>query len=155
MSRSRIEEAGFLRLSEEVGVPVPEVARAVKSFFDAVANSARRLPFDDRNRIYSREKFDEFVNVANIPYIGRLGPVYSRYLKWRENESKSLPQKPRSGYRSRMTLDDIENIAESILSGNGLPEIRKRKGSDLFERVWLVGKDGKKSARQVIEKQQI
>lgn len=139
-------------MSEEVGVPVPEVARAVKSFFDAVANSARRLPFDDRNRIYSREKFDEFVNVANIPYIGRLGPVYSRYLKWRENESKELLQKPRSDYRSRMTQDDIENIADAILSGNPLPELRKRKKSEMFERVWMVGKDGKRSARQVIEK---
>ena len=140
-------------MSEDLGVPVSEVARAVKSFFDSVANDARRLPFDDRRRIYSKEKFNELVSVSNIPYIGRLGPVYSRYLKWRENESRNLPQKPRSGYRKRMTQDDIENIAEAILSGNGLPEFRKRKGSEMYERVWLVGKDGKKSARQVIEKQ--
>ena len=152
MPRSRIEEAGFLRVSEDLGVPVSEVARAVKSFFDVIVSDARRLPFDNRNRIYSRGKFEEFVGVTNIPYIGRLGPVYSRYLKWRENESRSLPQKPRSGYRSRMTQDDIENIAESVLSGNGLPEIRKRKGSEMYERVWMVGTEGKKSARQVIEK---
>ena len=152
MSRSKIEEAGFLRVSEEFGVPVTEVTRAVKSFFDVVALDAKRLPFDDKNRIYSKDKFESMVGVVNIPYIGRLGPVYSRYCKWRENESKELPQKPRSDYRSRMTQDDIENIAEAVLSGSPLPEIRKKKGSELFERVWFVGTDGKKSARQVLEK---
>lgn len=152
MSRNKIEEAGFLRVSEEVGVPVSEVARAVRSFFDAIASEAKSLPFDRRNRIYSKRKFEEYVNARNIPYIGRLGPVYSRYLKWRENESRELPQKPRSGYRKRITQDDIENIADAILSGNPVPEIRKRKGSEMYERVWLVGIDGKRMARQVIEK---
>ena len=150
--RNKIEEAGFLRVSEKFGVPVSEVARAVKSFFDVIASDAKSLPFDDRNRIYSRERFEEFESVYTIPYIGRLGPVYSRYLKWRENESKSLLQKPRTGYRKRMTQDDIENIADAILSGNPVPEIRKRKGNEMYERVWIVGTDGKKMARQVIEK---
>ena len=152
MPRNRIEEAGFLRVSEEFGLSVSEVSRAVKSFFDAIAVEARRLPFDDSRRIYSREKFESMVGVTNIPYIGRLGPVYSRYCRWRENESATLPQKPRSDYRSRMTQDEIEAIAEALLSGNPLPEIKKKKGSDLFERIWFVGKDGKKSARQVLEK---
>ena len=152
MSRNRIDEAGFLRVSEEFGLSVSEVSRAVKSFFDAIVLDAKRLPFDDRNRIYSKDKFESLVDVVNIPCIGRLGPVYSRYCKWRENESKELPQKPRSDYRSRMTRDDIENIAEAVLSGSPLPEIKKKKGSDLFERIWFVEKNGKKSARQVIEK---
>jgi hypothetical protein len=152
VSRSKIEEAGFLRVSEELGVPVSEVSRAVKSFFDSIASDARRLPFNDRTRIYSRQKFETLVSVVNIPYIGRLGPVYSRYCKWRENESKTLPQKSREDYRSRMTQDDIENIAEAVLSGNPVPEIKKRKRSELFDRVWFVGTDGKKSARQVLEK---
>ena len=152
MSRSKIEEAGFLRVSEEFGISVSEISRAVKSFFDVIALDAKRLPFDDKNRIYSKDKFESMVGVVNIPYIGRLGPVYSRYCRWRENESKELPQKPRSDYRSRMTQDDIENIAEAVLSGSPLPEIRKKKGSELFERVWFVGTDGKKSARQVLEK---
>lgn len=153
MPRNKIEEAGFLRLSEEFGIPVSEVARAVKSFFDVIASDAQSLPFDNRKKIYSKPVFEELVKVRNIPYIGRLGPVYSRYLKWRENESKLLPQKPRSGYRKRMTQDDIENIADAVLSGNPVPEIRKRKGSELYERVWLVRQDGKKSARQVIPKE--
>ena len=152
MSRSKIEEAGFLRVSEDLGIPVSEVARAVRSFFDVIISDAKRLPLDDKNRIYTRGKFKEYVKVTNIPYIGRLGPVYSRYLKWRENESKHLPQKPRDDYRSRMTQDDIETIAEAVLSGNPIPEIKRRKGSELFERVWMVGTEGKKSARQVIEK---
>lgn len=44
-------------------------------------------------------------------------------------------------------------MAEEILSGKAPSPVTKRKNSDLFNRVWVVGKDGKKSARQVIPKE--
>ena len=51
-----------------------------------------------------------------------------------------------------VTQSDIESTAEAILSGVTPPPLIKRKNKELFERVWLVGQDGKKSARQVIPK---
>ena len=152
MGSNRRERARYRTLSEKFGIEESEVRRIVTSFFDVFTVDARSLPFDNPRKIFSKEVFESRTKVRNIPYIGRLGPVYSRYLKWRQNESKELLQRPRSGYRIRMTQDDIENIAEAVLSGNPLPEIRNRKKSEMFERVWMVGKDGKKSARQVIEK---
>lgn len=153
MRRSRIEEAGFLRVSEEFGLPVSEVGKIVRSFFDCVSSDARKLRLDDHKRIYSKELFDERVKARQIPYIGRLGPVYSRYLAWRRNEAKTLGQKPRSLYRRGMTQDEIEDIAEAILSGNAPPEIKRKKGYEMYDRIWLVGKNGKRQASQVIPKQ--
>lgn len=68
--------------------------------------------------------------------------------------SEQLDMAPRSSYRSGVTQNDIENIADAILSGSTPPPLRKRKGKEMFERVWLVGQDGKKSARQVIPKKE-
>ena len=87
MRRSRIEEEMLSLVSEELGVPEPEVRRAVHSFFDLIAKSARSLPFDNERRIYTKDGFDGFSGAWNIPYLGRTGPVYSRYLAWRRNES--------------------------------------------------------------------
>lgn len=129
-----------------------EVKRAVISFFDCIWGAAKKLPFDTPRRIYSPEKFDEYFRVWNIPSIGRLGPAYSRYLLWRRNESSLVEQRLRSSYRLRLTQDDIEHMAEEILSGNTPSPLQKKKGNELYHRVWLVGKDGKKSARQVIPK---
>jgi hypothetical protein len=52
-----------------------------------------------------------------------------------------------------MTQDDIEHIADDILSGRTPFLIRKRKGNEMYDRVWLVGQDGKRLARQVIPKE--
>ena len=152
MGSNRRDRARYRTLSSKYGIEESEVKRIVTSFFEVFLMDARSLHFDNPRKIFSMDVFESRSTVRNIPYIGRLGPVYSRYLKWRENESKELLQKPRGDYRSRMTQDDIENIADAILSGNPLPELRKRKKSEMFERVWMVGKDGKRSARQVIEK---
>lgn len=152
MRRSRIDDRDFRMIAEELGVSVTEVQRAVHSFFDAVVGESRRLPFNSEKRIYTKERFNDFAMVYNVPFIGRLGPVYSRYLKWRENESKEMVQANRRDYRSRMTQDDIEHIAEDILAGN-TPVIRKRKKNEMFNQVWMVGKEGKTLARQVIPKE--
>lgn len=152
MGRNRFEYERYRILSERYGVAEQEVKRIVASFFDAVASEAGRLPFNTPKKIFSKEAFVSYTKVTHLPFIGRIGPVYSRYLKWRANEAQELGMVPRSAYRRRMTQSDIEATAAAILSGQVPPELRKRKGKELFERVWLVGQEKKKSARQVIPK---
>lgn len=153
MRRSRIEDADYRAIADSLDLPKTEVRKIVSSFFDVMLKEARALPFDNAQRIYSKDKFDELACVWNIPSIGRIGPVYSRYLKWRSNEAKHIRQELRSSYRNRMTQDDIEHIADDILSGRTPFLIRKRKGNEMYDRVWLVGQDGKRLARQVIPKE--
>jgi len=152
MAASKTDEAECRKIAEELGLSVSEVRKAVNSFFAIIALEADRLPFDDVRKIYSREKFGEYAIARQIPSLGRIGPVYSRYLKWRANEAKELPSENRSAYRKGLSRGEIEDIASEILSG-GTPQIRKKKNSEMFNRVWMVGKDGKKSARQVIPKE--
>lgn len=140
------------RIAEELNLDAADVYRAVYSYFSAIRIYASRLPFDNPRRIYTKDRFKELSSVRNIPYIGRLGPVYSRYLKWRENESKELDQTARSSFRNRWSRGEIEDITARILSGETpfLPE--KKNKSELYDTVWVVGKDGKKLAKQVIKK---
>ena len=153
MAKNRADHSRYRELSEKHGLTDSEVERIVSSYFSILLTDARSLPFDNPRRIYSKESFEDRIKVRNIPYLGRLGPVYSRYLKWRANVSEQLVMAPRSSYRRRITQGEIESTAEAILSGSTPPPLRKRKGTELFERVWLVGQDGKKSARQVIPKE--
>ena len=152
MRRNKVFERDCDDVASILGVDSSDVKKAVLSFFDAIALQSRSLPFNTERKIFSKEKFDTYVTVQNIPCIGRIGPVYSRYLKWRANESKSHEQKPRSLYRSRMLQDDIEHMAEEVLSGKTPSPLRKYKKTELYNSVWLVGTDGKKQARQVIPK---
>ena len=139
-------------LAERYCLTDTEVKKVVDSFFSVLCHDAKKLPFDNPKRIYSCEAFQRFVTVRQIPFIGRIGPVYSKYLKWRANESSLIEMAPRSSYRTRVLQSDIENTAASILSGAAPAPLKKRKGKEMYERVWLVGQDGKKSARQVIPK---
>lgn len=154
MGRSRTDEADYRRIAESCGVDVSDVRRAVQSFFEVIVKDASALPFDNPRRIFKKAAFDWFIRVRNIPYIGRIGPVFSRYRKWRANEAKTIVQKPRALYSGRKyTEEDIEHIAECVLSGQPFPEIEKKRGSDLFNRVWVIDTEGKRSARQVIPKE--
>lgn len=153
MSRNRRESDDFRKLSAELGVPDNEIKKVLSSFFGVISAYSRTLPFDDHRKIYSRDAFAQYGCVFNIPYIGRIGPVYSRYLKWRRNESSAVSQEPRSRYGKRILQSEIETMAEDILSGRAPSPARKRKPTELYNRVWLVGKDGKKLARQVIPKE--
>lgn len=152
MARSLIDEAEYRKIGEELGIDPADVKRAVGSFFSVILEDCKELPFNNHRKIYSREKFSEYSVVRNIPYIGRIGPVYSRYLKWRANEAAGYEMTPRSSYRSRRLQGEIEDIAAAILSGKAPSISKKKKGSELYDRIWIVGKDGKKSARQVIPK---
>ena len=153
MGRNSRDSARCRTLAERYGLTETEVKKVVDSFFSVLCQDAKALPFDTPRKIYSCEGFQRFVKVRQIPFIGRIGPVYSNYLKWRANESETIDMVPRSSYRRRVTQSDIENTAAAILSGQTPPPMKKRKGKEMYERVWLVGQDGKKSARQVIPKE--
>ena len=152
MRRNRSHSDIYKSISSSVGIDFIDVGRVVESFFRVIVDDARRLPFNNHRRIYSKDKFDEYVNVYNIPSVGRIGPVYSRYIKWRANESGNYDMKPRCSFRGGISQGEIEDIAASILSGQTPSIPKKAKNSELFERIWMVGKDGKKSANQVIPK---
>jgi len=143
VKRSKTEEENYRLVADELGLDISAVRLAVSSFFGEIVSGSRALPFNNERKIYTKEKFAEYERAWNIPYIGRIGPVYSRYLKWRGNESKNLIQESRSKYRSRITQDDIEDIAEAILSGNAPPPLKKRKGTKCITGCGLSGRMGR------------
>jgi hypothetical protein len=149
---NRAERSRYVELAEKTGVPLQDVIRIVESYFRDISSYASRLPFNTPRRIFLKEKFDEYVRVDNIPFLGRIGPVYSRYLQWRTNESKGIDYDYRKDRRVKFSKGEIENIAKEALSG-GTPDLKEHKNSELFDRVWVVGKNGKKSARQIIPKE--
>lgn len=150
--RSRLDDNRYRDIAEKNGISESAVKSIVTSFFDAIYSEARNLQFNSHRKIYSKAKFDEYVHVQNIPFIGRIGPSYTRYLQWRVNESKDVEQRSKDDYSLRLTPEDIEEAAKMILAGEK-PDIKKRKPTDMYNKVWLVGVDGKRQARQVIPKQ--
>ena len=150
--RDRLNERDYRRVADELGISVGMVRTAVQAYFSAIAGYARTLPLNNAKRIYDRKKFSQFEAVWNIPYIGRIGPLYSRYVKWRSNEAKHISQEPRSNYKSRILQEDIEKAAQAILAGEPMPKLHKTKAKDLYNRVWVVGHEHKRLARQVIPK---
>ena len=152
MRLNRTDEQDFLMIAESLSLPVTEVRRAIHSFFGTIMKDATSLPFCDERRIYSHDLFGDYGKTWNIPHIGRIGPLYSRYLKWRANEAKASDQVNRRTYRERLTQSEIETIADDIFSGRTPSPIRKKKQSELYDRIWMVGRNGKKTARQAIPK---
>ena len=152
MKVSKTELRNFEIVAKQLGVSVSDVKNIVNSFFDVLVSESRKLPFDNPQKIFSKEAFDRLAVVRQIPFIGRLGPSYSRYLKWRANEAKEIKMVPKHLARKKFTKDEVEAIAEMVLKGEGYaPPERKRNNN--YKRVWLVGQEGKKSARQVIPKE--
>ena len=124
------------------------------SFFGIIVREARNLPFDDSTRIYTRERFDDLAKVRNIPSIGRIGPVYSRYLKWRGNEAKNQIQVNRSDCRARIPQSEIEAIAVEAMSGITPHPVVKPKLTESYKRIWMIGRVGKHLASQTIKKEE-
>ena len=154
MRVNKTEEQDFLMIAEAFSLPVTEVRRAVHAFFGTILRDAASLPFADERRIYSHDLFGDYGKTWNIPGIGRIGPLYSRYLKWRANEAKASDQVNRRTYRERLTQSEIEAIADDIFSGRTPSPIQKKKQSELYDRVWMVGRSGKRTARQAIPKKE-
>ena len=152
MGRDSSEWNAYRRIADDIGITEFDVSKVVRSFFDIIRLSASKLPFDNRRKIFSKDKFDEYGKVHHIPFIGRLGPVYSRYLAWRSNEAGNYDMEPRSSYRSRITDDDLESLYDAVMSGAEVHMPERKSKKDLYHSVWLVGKNGKRLARQVIPK---
>jgi len=151
--RNRIEESDFKEIALALSLDESDIRRVVYSFFGQIVSDAKRLPFDDETRIFSKEKFGSYAVVRSIPFIGRVGPVYSRYRSWRSNEGAKFNQVPRSAFRKRLKQSDIENTAAAILSGRTPSMPEKKKPSELYKKIWFVDTDGKKLAKQVIPKE--
>lgn len=159
MARNRIDERDYERIADELGISAGDARNCVVSFFDAIEKSYRNLPFANPRKIFSRQRFADYVRVWCIPALGRIGPSYDRYLKWRANEAKEVEMVKRSDYKSVYTEEEIENLARKALhewkEGDGPVKIERKSSRDYpFERIWLVGPDGKKQAKQVIPKKQ-
>lgn len=137
----------FNSIAQEFDVPVDEVRKTVLSFFDGIVLDAKKLPFDNPRRIYTKKAFDEYEQVHNIPFIGRIGTNHGRYMKWRANEAKKVNMVMRSTYKHGLSEEDIETIAENALAG--IPYIPVKKHNN-FQRIWMIGENGKRQARQVI-----
>ena len=56
------------------------------------------------------------------------------------------------GKREWLSPEEIEIIAKKLLAGEEY--IKPEKKQIPFDRIWLVGKEGKKQARQVIKKKE-
>ena len=152
MRKNRVEAKDIRLVANECHVDEREARKAIYAFFGAIESYARSLPLHDSRRIYLVDAFGPLSKVWNIPYVGRIGLSYSRYLAWRRNESRQILQEPRRKYRLRIPQSEIENMAADIISGRIPAPLKKRKGNELYERIWLVGKDRKRQARQVIPK---
>ena len=148
----RLESARCARIAQEMGLDIVDVRKVILSFFGEIRRTAALLPFDDERRIYGKDMFDEYEVVFNIPYIGRIGTVYSRYLKWRENEAKASEQELKSKYRQAISSEEYDDMARTALAGGNVILPKRQRSSELYNRIWLVRKDGKKMARQVIPK---
>ena len=145
----KLEDAICRRIADDNGVSPADVRKAVYSFFDNIALEAAKLPFDNPRKIFSGKVFKQYERVYCIPYIGRLGTSYSRYLRWRANESKNENMVAKSSLKKGLSPEDIDRIARQALAGKRVV-IEEEKTP--HKRVWIVGEDGKKQARQVIIK---
>lgn len=157
MARNRSDEKDYGLIAREYGLESSDVRNCVVAFFDSIEISLRRLPFSTPKKIYTRKLFADYVRVWNIPYLGRIGPSYSRYLTWRSNEAKGIRMGRRADYSSVYTEEEIEEMARRALkewkAGDPPVDMDKKSNRNYpFERVWLVDTDGKKQARQVIPK---
>lgn len=153
MARNRTDAARYREIASALGVSESEVRNIVSSFFGGIVGYARTLPFNNPTRIYTADKFEEYVRVWNIPSIGRMGLSYGRYLSWRGNEARLSCQMDRSAFLERKRRDEIETIADVVLSGGAYCPERKTK-KETYKRVWLVGKGGKRLARQALPKEE-
>lgn len=159
--RNRIDEKRYAEIGEELGIPPREVKRAVESFFSVIVHDASVLPFNNPTKIFSHSAFMDYGVVCNIPKLGRIGPTYSRYLKWRANEAKAYQMENRDKVtKSRYSREDVEKFATQLLGGKTdviftekdiLTPMSKAEMLKGYNRVWWIDDDKKSLARQVIK----
>lgn len=151
---NKLDKKRFDVISSQTGIEPSVVKSVVYSYFNDILRCAKKLPFDNKYKIYSKAAFDEYIKVWNIPYIGRIGTIYSRYKKWRINESKHSSQEYSDKAVSRKSDKyDIERLAFDILSGKAVSvsDYVKQKEKS-YKPVWFVESSKKKrKAKQVIK----
>lgn len=156
MKLGRTDRKRCIAIAEASALPQREIEKAVESYFDSIVEKTKALPFDTPKRIYSRAAFARCSFVVNIPYIGRIGPVYSRYLKWRSSESNEVDMVMRKDAKSDHLKPLIEKATIDALSGMKVDaaSLRSRIPKGRYSRVWYMNPDGtKRAARQVIKKE--
>ena len=139
------------------GVSEVEVRKAVISYFDEIIKNVRRLPFNNARRIYTYEAVNVLAPVFNLPGIGRIGPVYSAYLKWRREEARELDMDRRTIVKKRFLDERIEEATQLAMAGCRVHKdyLRDPMPRGMYSKVWIIDKNGRRrAAKQVIKKQQ-
>lgn len=153
MKLSRSDADICRNIAEEEDVMVSEIRKAVSSYFDSIVSETRKLPFNNPQRIYTKPAFEQQSFVANLPYLGRIGPVYSLYLKWRREEAKEFEQISRKKARQIHAAPIIEEEAKKALAGQKVNStvLRERVPKGKYNKVWMMHEDGvRRASRQLI-----
>ena len=141
--------------AREHGLDIGEVVKAVLCFFDDIVLTTRRLPFDNIRRIYTADAVADKACVYNIPYIGRLGPVYSQYLKWRSECAEEQEIVSRADVYAKHRAEKLDKAFDLVMSGKKIPEgyLRDPIPASLYHKVWIIDKDGRRrAAKQLFKK---
>lgn len=155
MKLSKIDERWCRKYASENDLNICEVKKAIVSFFDDIVFSVRKLPFNNIRRIYSADALEEIADVYNIPYIGRIGPIYSKYVKWRKEESENYDMLLRKTAFRKHFNERVDEAVERAMAGERIGKgfLRDPVPSSLYHKVWLIDKNGKrKAARQLFKK---
>lgn len=141
MPRRRPDHVTLLAAASACAVPMADARRIVDSYFGAFLAEMKSMPLDTPYRIYRRDAFEgRFSRVLSIPSVGRLGPVYSRYLKWRRNAMEDTAALAAgSAYAVRGEVKDAAAAGTGTVAGRPSPSAR---------RIWVIGLEGRRLARQ-------
>lgn len=153
MKLSRSDADVCNNIAEYEDVAVSEVRKAVSAYFDSIVSDARKLPFNNPQRIYTKPAFEQQSFVVNLPYLGRIGPVYSRYLKWRREEAKEFDHVERKKVRQIYAAPIIEEEAKKALAGQKASStvLRERIPKGKYNKVWMMHEGGlRRAAKQLI-----
>lgn len=153
---SRPDSSWCKAYANENGLSEVEVQKAIVSFFDDIVVCTRKLPFNNIKRIYTADAVADKACVYNIPYIGRLGPIYSKYISWRRDVSEEYDMVLREDVRDIHLKERIEELAELALSGHRVTRdmLKDPIPSGLYHKVWIIDKEGRrKAAKQLFKKQ--
>lgn len=152
MARRGPLAADVRAVAAATGLPVREVRAAVLSAASALALRVRRLPFASARRIYSPAAFAASSFVALLPGLGRVGPAYSRYVRWRATEASGLELRGRAEARRMWRSLAAEEEAARVLAGGeaDVARLRGRVPASFARPVWLVGAGGRRLARQSV-----
>lgn len=152
MKLSRTDRQWANSYADANSVSRGEIQKAIVSFFDDMLVQIRKLPFDNARRIYTHDAIEERAPVFNIPSLGRIGPVYASYLKWRREEALNEDMELRETVKTRYRDERIEEAAKLAKEGKRITNefFRNIIPSGAYKKVWFIDKGGKrKVAKQV------